>query len=95
LEATVEILEDTLKPFVEDLKRHLGLGLEVEALEICRGLELGCYRLSEPEGGEVLGWAPDFPACPAGDHRKGFLAHSHMSPAFRLMRPNLTHYATA
>jgi len=66
-EAAVEILEETLEPFVEDLKRHLELGLEAEALEICKGLVLGCYRLSEREGGEVLGWAPDFPGEAAGN----------------------------
>jgi len=65
-EAAEEILEETLEPFVEDLKRHLGLGLEAEALEICKGLVLGCYRLSERAGGDVLGWAPDFPAEAAG-----------------------------
>lgn len=66
-EAAVEILEETLEPFVEDMKRHLDLGLEAEALEICKGVVLGCYRLSEREGGEVLEWAPDFPGEAAGN----------------------------
>jgi hypothetical protein len=48
------------------MKRHLELGLEAEALEICKGLVLGCYRLSERAGGDVLGWAPDFPGEAAG-----------------------------
>lgn len=48
------------------MKRHLELGLEGEALEICEGLVLGCYRLNERAGGDVLGWAPDFPAEAAG-----------------------------
>jgi hypothetical protein len=65
-EAAEEIMEETLKPFLDDLKRHLELGLEAEALEICKGLVLGCYRLSEREGGDVLGWAPDAPAEIAG-----------------------------
>ena len=66
-EAAVEILEETVEPSLEDLKRHLELGLEAEALEICKGLVLGCYRLSEREGGDVLGWAPDFPGEAAGN----------------------------
>jgi hypothetical protein len=66
-EAAVEILEETLEPFVEDMKRHLDLGLEAEALEICKGVVLGCYRLSEREGGELLAWAPDFPGEAAGN----------------------------
>jgi len=65
-EAAEEILEETVEPFLEDMKRHLELGLEAEALEICKGLVLGCYRLSQQEGGDVLGWAPDFPAEAAG-----------------------------
>lgn len=65
-EAAEEILEETVEPFLEDMKRHLELGLEVEALEICKGLVLGCYRLSQREGGDVLGWAPDFPGEAAG-----------------------------
>jgi hypothetical protein len=66
-EAAWEIMEETLEPFVNDLKRHLELGLETEAKEICQGLVLGCYRLSERKEGDVLGWAPDFPAEAAGD----------------------------
>ncbi len=69
-EAAVEILEETVEPFLEDLKRHLELGLEAEALEICKGLVLGCYRLSEREGSDVLGWAPDFPGEAAGNALK-------------------------
>jgi hypothetical protein len=66
-EAAEEILEETVEPFLEDMKRHLELGLEAEALEICKGLVLGCYRLSERQGGDVLGWSPDFPAEAAGN----------------------------
>jgi len=65
-EAAEEILEETVQPYREDMKRHLELGLEAEALEICKGLVLGCYRLSERAGGDVLGWAPDFPGEAAG-----------------------------
>jgi hypothetical protein len=49
------------------MKRHIELGLEAEALEICKGMVLVLYRLSEREGGDVLGWAPDFPAEAAGN----------------------------
>jgi hypothetical protein len=66
-EAAWEILEETVEPFLEEMKRHLELGLEGEALDICKGLVLGCYRLSEQQGGDVLGWAPDFPAEAAGN----------------------------
>jgi len=65
-EAAEEILEETVHTYREDMKRLLDLGLEAEALEICKGLVLGCYRLSERAGGNVLGWAPDFPGEAAG-----------------------------
>ena len=66
-EAAWEILEETVEPALDDMKRHIELGLEAEALEICKGMVLGLYRLSEREGGDVLGWAPDFPAEAAGN----------------------------
>jgi hypothetical protein len=66
-EAAWEILEETVEPVLDDMKRHIELGLEAEALEICKGTVLGLYRLSEREGGDVLGWAPDFPAEAAGN----------------------------
>jgi hypothetical protein len=66
-EAAVEILEETLEPFIEDMKRLLDLGLEAEALEICKGVVLGCYRLSERAGGGVLEWATEFPGEAAGN----------------------------
>lgn len=56
-----------MEPVPDDVKRHIELGLEAEALEICKGLVLGLYRLSEREGGEILGWAPDFPTEAAGN----------------------------
>jgi hypothetical protein len=69
-EAAWEILEETVEPFLGDMKRHIELGLVAEALEICKGMVLGLYRLSEREGGDVLGWAPDFPAEAAGNALK-------------------------
>jgi hypothetical protein len=71
-EAAWEILEETVEPFREDMKRHLELGLEAEALKICKGLVLSCYRLSERAGGDVLGWAPDFPGEAAGKALEGW-----------------------
>ena len=66
-EAAWELLEEAVEPFVEDMKRHLGLGLEDEALEICQGVVLGLYELRNETGDEFLGWAPDFAAEAAGN----------------------------
>jgi hypothetical protein len=72
-EAACEILEEAMQPYLDDMKRHLELGLEAEALEILKGMMLGCYRLSERKGGEVLEWAPDFPGEAAGNALEVYL----------------------
>lgn len=59
-EAAWELLEETVEPFWEDIKRKKELGLDAEALEICKGILLGLYRLRNEENNQVLGWAPDF-----------------------------------
>lgn len=61
-EAAWELLEECVSPFLEDLKRRLELGLDAEALEICKGIVLGLYRVRNERGDDVLQWAPDFPA---------------------------------
>lgn len=66
-EAAWEILEETVEPFVADMKRRLELGLEADALEICKGVVLGLYRVENAKGGDLLRYAPDFPADAAGD----------------------------
>jgi len=84
-EAAWEILEETVEPILDDMKRHIELGLEAEALEICKGMVLGLYRLSERERGDVLGWASDFPAEAAGNAVKFWYAKAD-SPKSRDIR---------
>ncbi len=60
-QAALDVLEGTIEPFRSDIKRHLDLGLEAEALEICKGVVLGLYRLREGRCGELLKLAPEFP----------------------------------
>lgn len=66
-DAAWEILEEAVKPFVANMKRRAEMGLDAEALEICNGVVLGLYRVKEGDGGELLGYAPDFPEEAAGD----------------------------
>lgn len=61
-EAAWELLEESVEPFIEDMKRQFALGLDAEALEICKGLALGLYRVCDERGDEFLEWASDFPA---------------------------------
>lgn len=59
---TWQLLEERLSPFIEDGKRQFELGLDAEALEMCKGVMLGLYRVRNKQGDDVLQWAPDFPA---------------------------------
>lgn len=60
-EAAWELLEEVVEPFLEDMKRQAELQSPTNALEICKGVVLGLYRVRhEPDGGTLLGWAPDF-----------------------------------
>ena len=66
-EAAWEILEETVEPFREDIKRLKALGLEAEALETCKGVVLGLYRVRDGKGNDLLEWAADFPVEAAAD----------------------------
>jgi hypothetical protein len=61
------LLQEAVDPFLSDLKRQMKLGLEMEALEICKGILLGLYRIRDTRSDELLGWAEDFPAEAAAD----------------------------
>jgi hypothetical protein len=61
-EAAWELLQEAVDPFLADMKRQMELGLEREALEVCKGVLLGLYRIRDTRGDELLGWAEDFPA---------------------------------
>jgi hypothetical protein len=66
-DAAWEILEEAVEPFTADIKRRIKLGLEADALEVCKGTVLGLYRVARSGGGPVAEWAPDFPAEAAGN----------------------------
>lgn len=66
-DAAWELLQEAVDPFLSDMKRQMELGLEKEALEICKGVVLGLYQIRDSGGDELLGWAEDFPAEAAAD----------------------------
>ncbi len=66
-EAAWELLQEVVDPFLSDMKRQMGLGLTMQALEICKGVLLGLYRIRRVKGDEFLGWAEDFPTEAAAD----------------------------
>ena len=64
-QAALDLLGEAVDPFLEDMKDKLGLGLQAEGLEICKGIVLGLYRVHK-RGGELLQYAPEFPEEHAG-----------------------------
>lgn len=73
-EAAWELLEEAVEPYVEDMKRKFGAGLESEALVLCQGIVLGLYRLRDPAASDFLAWAEDFPGAAAGNAIEELLA---------------------
>ena len=65
-EAAWEILGEAVQPFLDDIERQIELGLEVEALEICKGVLLGLYRVEHGQKEGILEYADDFPMEVAG-----------------------------
>ncbi|MEW6743709.1 MAG: hypothetical protein AB1486_13215 [Planctomycetota bacterium] len=59
-DAAYEILREAIEPTIQEMRRQIELGLEREALETCKGLILGLYRVRARESDGCLAWAPDF-----------------------------------
>ena len=67
IEAAWEILEESVEPFLEKMRRHIALGFEAAAVATCAGIVLGLYRCRGKGSDQLLGWAEDFPAEAAGN----------------------------
>jgi hypothetical protein len=62
-EAALHLMEEAVRPFQEDMLRRRELGREVEAMELCKGIVLGLYRLRDRMGShEILQWCAAFPS---------------------------------
>ena len=61
-EALWQNLEVKMGPFLEDIRRRVAVGLEDCALEQCKGVVLGCYRLAQESSSEAVSHAPDWPS---------------------------------
>jgi hypothetical protein len=66
-DAAWELLQEAIDPIIDEMERQRDLGLGREALETCKGLLLGLYRVRNKKNDSCLGWAPDFPAQSAGE----------------------------
>ena len=87
-EAAIELIEESLQDFSDDIKRKADLGLVPAAQAVCVGIVQGLYQARDTKSDGALGWAPDFPAEHAGYIVEEFLGAC--SPAARKeVRQNL------
>ena len=90
-EAAWELLEETVNPFLEDMKRRMDLGLEAETLEVCKGILLGLYSARDEKADTVVGWAPDFLEETAAGTSLTWCAGSDKKETARRERARLLH----
>jgi hypothetical protein len=65
-EAAVEIIEEELKPFLDQIERYHELGMPEQETAYCMGVVLGIYRYEQESTSEFKGWAGDTPGEYAG-----------------------------
>ncbi len=57
----VEMSEEALEPFIQELYRFFDLKMHQEAKLYCMGILKGIYQYEEDSGSESKGWAADVP----------------------------------
>jgi hypothetical protein len=65
-EAAVEILEQELEPFLDQVRRYRELGMTDQEKTYCMGVVLGLYRYDRESKSEFHEWAVDLPGDSAG-----------------------------
>ena len=58
---SVEMIEEALEPFVQEMQRLLDLKMHQEAKLYCMGILKGIYQYEEDSGSEFKDWATDVP----------------------------------
>jgi hypothetical protein len=58
-EVAVDVLTETIAPFVEPIRRNALMGMTASALTNCEGVLLGLYRAERQQVSELLEWIPD------------------------------------
>ena len=64
---SVEMFEETLEPFVQEMQRLMDLKISQEAKEYCMGILKGIYQYEKDSGSEFKDWATDLPGESFGD----------------------------
>jgi hypothetical protein len=60
-EMSVEMFEEALEPFVQEMQRLLDLKMHQEAKLYCMGILKGIYQYEEDSGSEFKDWASEVP----------------------------------
>jgi hypothetical protein len=60
-EAADGMIEEVIKPFLEELRKYQALGMNTEANRMCMGLLLGFHRFEQESTSEFKDWASDAP----------------------------------
>ncbi len=66
-EMSVEMFDEALEPFVQEMKRLLELEICKEAKEFCMGILKGIYQYEHESKSEFKDWASDLPGESFGD----------------------------
>jgi len=61
-EAAWEMFEETLKPFIREMKRYQDLSMPLEAKRYCMGILQGIYLFNKESQSEYKDWADDAPS---------------------------------
>lgn len=65
-EAAVQLLEDELQPFVDQVERYHALGMAKQEQDYCMGTILGMFRYEKESKSEFKDWCTDIPLECAG-----------------------------
>ena len=82
-QAAVDICEEAVEPFMNDMKRRIEFGDVQGAATICEGLVLGLYEVKGEEGG-VIEWAGEDTMCEDAGHAIRTLFESLSDPKKKL-----------
>lgn len=65
-EAAVDVIEEELQPFFDQVERYHDLGMTDEEAAYCKGVVAGVYRFQQESEAEIKALAEDLPADYAG-----------------------------
>ena len=65
-DAVVELIEEELQPFVDQMKRYHELNMLKQERDYCAGVILGLYRYEKESKSEFRNWSEDLPMDSAG-----------------------------